>query len=92
MAVAPISQVDVVVSEFHGSFAVSADAEVHHVASVVAFGILQAVLLAVWIKVWTGGLEVGTIAFGVLMEVNAVFARRQIMKLYIEYHAFGSTL
>src|SRR5580700_2905660 len=92
MAIARIFQVDVVVSEFHGSFAVFFDDEVQHVAGVVAFGTLQAVLLAVWIEVWTGRLEVGTIALGILMEVNAVFARRQIMHLYIEYHALGSAL
>ena len=87
MAIAPIFQVDVSVSEFHGGFAVCVDGEVHHVTSVMAFGILQAVLFAVWIEVRTGGLEVGTIALGVLMKVDAVCAGRQIVQLYIEYHS-----
>lgn len=92
MAIAGIFQIDVSVREFHGGFAVWLDDEVQHVSSVVAFRALQAVLLAVWIEMWAGGLEVGTIALGVLMEVNAVFAWSQIMHLYIEYDALGSAL
>jgi hypothetical protein len=94
MAIAAISQIDVSVSEFHGGFAVGVDGEVHHVASVMAFGILQAVLFAVWIEVRSGRLEIGTIALGVLMKVDAVRARGQIVQLYIEYHprAFRATL
>src|SRR5579872_4904816 len=92
MAIARIFQVHVLVSEFHGSLAVWLDDEVQHVSSVVAFGALQAVLLAIWIEMWAGGLEVGTIALGILMEVNAVFAWSQIMQLYIEYDALGSAL
>ena len=86
MAIAGIFQIHVSVSEFHGGFAVWLDGEVHHVASVMAFGALQAMLFAVWIEVRAGGLEVGTIALGILMKVDAVRARGQIMQLYIEYH------
>lgn len=92
MAIARVSQIDVGVSEFHGGFAVRVDGEVHHIPGVVALGILQAVFLAVRVKVRAGGLEVGTIALGVLVKMDAVYARRQIMQLYVEYHAFGSTL
>ena len=92
MAVAPIFQVDVSVGEFHGGFAVLFHTEVQHVTGVMAFGTLQAVLLAVWIEVRPRGLEVGTIALGILMEVNSVFARSQVMHFYIERDALGSAL
>ncbi len=87
MAIAAIFQIDVSVTEFHCGFSVCLDGEVQHIASVMAFGTLQAVLFAVWIEVRTSGLKVGTIALGILMKVDTVRARRQIMQLYLEYDA-----
>ena len=87
MAIARVSQIDVSVSEFHAGFAVFVDGEVHHIASMMAFGILQAVLFSIGIEVRSRGLEVGTIALGVLMEVDAMRARWQIVQFYIENHS-----
>jgi len=84
VGVATISEDDVVVSQFDLGDALFVDAEVHHVAGVVAIGILEAVLFSVGIEVWARGLEVRTIALGVLMKVNAVFAGRQVMQIEVE--------
>jgi hypothetical protein len=42
------------------------------------------------IKVWTGGLEIGRIAFGVLMNVHGVLAGRKILDIEFEADAIGS--
>jgi hypothetical protein len=51
---------------------------------VVAFGILQPVLLALGIKVRAGRLEIGGIALGVLMDVDAVLAGWKIVQAELE--------
>jgi hypothetical protein len=51
-----------------------------HVAVVVAFRVFVAVLLAGGIEVSSGALEVGRIALGVLVDVDSVFARRQVLE------------
>ena len=51
-----------------------------HVAGVMAFGILQAVLLGFGIEMRAGRFEVGGTALGVLMNVDGVLAGRKIMK------------
>ena len=63
------------------------DGEVQHVAGVMAFGILESVLLAVGVEVRARGFEVGGIALGVLVEVDAVFAGREIVELELEAYA-----
>ena len=84
VAIGAISQADIVVRHFLGRLAVFVDAEVHHVAGVVPFGILQTVLFSIGIKVGACGLEVWTIALGVLMKVNGVPARRQVMQVKVK--------
>ena len=84
VVVAAISKEHVIVSQFELGDALFVDAEVHHVAGVVAIGILQAVLLSIGIEVRARGLEVRTIALGVLMKVNAVFARRQVVQIEVK--------
>jgi hypothetical protein len=68
-------------------FAFHVDGEVLHVAGVVAFGIIEAVLLSVRIKMRAGRFEIGSIALGVLMKVDGVLARRKIVKLKLEADA-----
>ncbi len=68
-------------------FAFHIDDEVVHVAGVVAFGILQAVLLALGIEMRPRGLEVGSVALGVLMKMDGVLAGRKIVKVKLEAYA-----
>ena len=74
----------VFVLQFAIGFAFGVDGEVRHVAGVVAFGILQAVLFAVGIEMRAGGFEVGGIALGILMEVDGVLAGRKTVKMKLE--------
>jgi len=82
-----VSQADIVVRQFFGRLAGFVDAEVHHVASVVPFGILQTVLFPIGIEVWACGLEVRAVALGVLMKVDGVPARWQIMQVKVKSYA-----
>jgi len=67
--------------------ALDTDGEVSHVAGVVAFGIIESVLLALRIEMRTGGFEIGRIALGVLMEVDGVLAGRQVVEMEFEFNA-----
>jgi|SRR5208337_62567 len=71
---------------FHGGigFAFHVNREVRHVAGVMAFGVVETVLLAVGIEMRAGGFEVWRIALGILMEVDGVLAGRQIVKMKLE--------
>ena len=51
--------------------------------------IVDAVLLAARVEVGTRGFEVGRIAFGVLMDVNAMLAGRQVFYVYPHVHGSG---
>jgi hypothetical protein len=53
----------------------------------VAFGILETVLLALGIEVPAGRLEVGAFAFGNLMEVNGMDSGREIVEFDLEGNA-----
>ena len=82
--VGAVAQSYVVVLEFCIGLTIRVDDEVLHVASVVAFGILQAVLLAIGIEMRAGRLEVGGIALGVLVEVDGVLAGREIVQVKLK--------
>lgn len=81
VAIASISQVNVVVRKFRGCLAVFADGKVHHVAGVMPIGILEAVLFSIGIEVRARRLKVRTIALRILMEVDGVRTRREVMQL-----------
>ena len=66
------------------SLAFHVNDEVLHITGVMAFGVLQAVLLGVGIEMRAGGFEVGGVALGVLMKVDAMFAGREIVKAELE--------
>ncbi len=87
VAIGAISQADIAVRQFSGRLAVFLDREVQHVTGVVSFGILQTVFLSIGIKVRPGGLEVWTIALSVLVKVDRVCARGQVMQLELKTHA-----
>jgi hypothetical protein len=71
----------ILVREAELGFTVGSHVEVEHVTGMVTLGILQAMLFPVWIEMWTGGFEVWWITLGVLMEVQRVLARRQIVEV-----------
>ena len=79
----------VFILQFCVSFALRVYGEVLHVAGVMAFGILQAVLLAVRIEMRAGRFEVGGIALGSLMEMDGVLARSKAMKVKLESDAWA---
>jgi hypothetical protein len=78
------AEINVFIIHRQMEFAVRFDRDVRIVAGMVAFRILQAMFLSIGIKVWTSGPEVGGFAFCVLMKMNGMFARRQILE--IEFH------
>src|SRR5580700_882457 len=49
-----------------------------------AIGAVQSVLLAVGVEVRTRGFEIGSIALGVLVDVDTVVAGREVVKLELE--------
>jgi hypothetical protein len=80
---------DVIILQHCLSVSFSVDGEVLHVTGVVAFGIIESVLLAFWIEMRSGRFEVGSVALGVLVEVDGVLAGRQIVKHQLEADARG---
>ncbi len=68
-------------------FAFHVNDEVLHVTGVVAFRIVESVLLAIRIEMRAGGFEVWRIALGTLMEVDGVLAGRQIVEMKLEGNA-----
>src|ERR1700731_2648296 len=72
---------DVFILRFEMRFAIRAHGEVGVVAVVVAFGILQSMLLAIGIEMGSRGLEVRGIALRVLMKVDGVYASGQILEI-----------
>ena len=68
----------------HLGFASPVDGEVAHVTGVVAFGIFQPVFFRRRIEMRACGLEIRRIALGILMKVDAVLSRRQIVELKLE--------
>src|ERR1700704_3647746 len=76
---------DVFILCFEMGFAVCADREIGIVTIVVAFGILQSMLLAIGIEVRSRGLEVRGVALRVLMKVDGMHAGGQILE--IEFHS-----
>ena len=65
-------------------FALRVDGDVLHVAGVMAFGILEPMFLALGIEMRAGGLEVGWITFGILMNVDSMLAGRKIVQFHLE--------
>jgi hypothetical protein len=65
-------------------FALGIDGEVFHVAGVMTFGIIEAMLLAFGIEMRTGGFEIRRIAFWILVEVNGVLAGGKAVKMQLE--------
>src|SRR6185312_8788615 len=55
------------------------------IAGVRAIGIIDAMLLVIGIEVWTGGLEIGWLATGVLVDMNAMLARRKAVQVELDF-------
>lgn len=65
-------------------FALGIDGEVFHITGVVAFRIIESVLLAFGIEMWAGGLEIRRFALRLLMEMDGVLAGRKIVEMQLE--------
>ncbi len=63
------------------------DDKIEHIAGVMAFGVVESMLLVFGIEMRAGGFEVGRIALGILMKVDGVLAGRQIVEMQFEADA-----
>ncbi len=86
-----VAESHVVVLQFRIGLAFRVDGKVLHVPGVVAFGILEPVLLGFGIEMRASRFKIGAIALGSLMKVNGVFSGRQIVKVKLQAGA-GSLL
>ena len=82
--VGAVFESDIIVFETDGRFAIGAHGEVFHVASVVAVGIIETVLLAIGIEMSAGRFEVGALALGDLMEVDGMLSWGEIVEMKFE--------
>ncbi len=87
--VAVSSPVHVSVEHPRFRLAISVHGEVLHVARVVAFRILKPVLLVVRIEMGASRLEIRGISLWILVDVDGVFSRRQIMQVELNHHAIA---
>ena len=69
--------------------AVSAHGEVLHVAGMMAFWILKPVLLAVRIEMGAGRFEIRGITPCILVDVDGMLSRRQIMQVELDHHTIA---
>ena len=84
-----VAEAYVVILQFGVGDTSIVNVEILHVAGVVAFGILQAVLLTFRIEMRAGGLEIGGVALGILMKVDSMLAGRKIVKVQLERDALS---
>jgi len=78
---------NIFVHELEMGLAFGVCGEVLHVAGVMAFGILQAVLLACRIEMRAGGFKVRRFTLGILVNMDRVLARRQVVESQVEADA-----
>src|SRR5208282_2071839 len=83
MAIA--AEIDVFILDLEMRLAVRADREIAVVAGVVAFRIVQSMLLAIGIEVPSRRLEIRGVALRILMKVDGMFAGRKIFE--IDFHS-----
>ncbi len=88
--VAVVAPVDILIKNMEMRFAVRTRGEVGVVAGVVALRILQSMFLSVRIEMRPGRLEVGGVAFRILMKMDGMLAGRQILKIEIHFHSFST--
>jgi hypothetical protein len=84
---AVVAEVDIIVHDVHFGSTLGIYREVVHVAGMVAFGILQAMLLSIRIEMRAGRLEVRRIALRLGMEVEGVHPGRQVMERRLYDHS-----
>jgi hypothetical protein len=82
--VRPLGEGHVFVLDAGVRFSFRIDGKVQHIAGVMAFRIVESMLFAVGIEVRASRLEIGSIAFWVLMKVDSVLAERKIVQLQLE--------
>ncbi len=87
--VAVISPVHISVDDPSLRLAVSVHGEVLHVASMMTFKILKSVLLVVGIEMRASRLEIWWIALRILVDVDGMLSRRQIVQVELDHHAIA---
>src|SRR5256885_15169644 len=66
---------------------INADRDVLHIAGMVSLGTLQSMFLVIWIEVRSRRLEIWSIALCILVNVDGVLTRRQILRVNFDVHA-----
>jgi hypothetical protein len=87
--VCAVTEAHVFVFQFCVGFAVGVDREVADVTVVVAFGAVEAMLLARRVEVSACGFKIRSFAFGILMEVDRVLTGREVAKMELQADAAG---
>ena len=88
--VAVISESYIRVQHFQLGTPIGLHDEIVHITGVMAFRILQAVLLSLRIEMRAGRFEIGRIALCLAVEVQSVLPWRQVMK--VEFHEYPGQL
>ena len=87
--VAVISPVHIFVDDPRLRLAASVHGDVLHIASVMTFRTLKSVLLVVRIEMRAGRLEIWCIALWILVDVDGMLSRRQIVQVEFDHHAIA---
>ena len=83
------SPIHIFVDDTRLRFAISVDGEVWHIAGMMTFGILQAVLLVVRIEMRAGRFEIWRVTLWILVDVDGVLSGRQIVQVELHDHAIA---
>src|SRR5262249_1517626 len=78
---------DILILELTAGLPVCIDAEIRHVASVVAFGVLQAVFFGTRIEVRSSRLKIRPFTLRNLMEMNGMLSGRQVVEIELNTHS-----
>src|SRR5215813_3957278 len=81
------SQIGVRISHCGSCGSICLHRKVRHVTRVRPFGVVESVLLSLWIEMTSSRFEVGRFTLRGLMNVNRVLARRQILQIQLDIQA-----
>ena len=79
-----VFQGDVLIFQMNFGLALGVDGEVLHIASVVAVGIVETVLLALRIEMSAGRFEVRPLALRDLVEMDGMLSGREVVQMEFE--------
>lgn len=87
--VAVSSPIHIFVDDLRLGLAIGIHSEILHIAGVMTLGILKSVLLVVRVEMGAGRLEIWGIALCILVDVNGMLSRRQIVQGELDHHALA---